>query len=151
MVDVEVHVYEVNAPDVVSESFDAQVVIINLANGHYYSLGGVAGPLWSLLTGGHSTEAILASLQSQRPQLVEGATAFIAQIQALGLIRPAGGLAVSTPIDVVWADELPRLEVFEDLAELIASDPVHDVDMEAGWPVMRSQPCASVALRQLVM
>ncbi|MFM9114564.1 MAG: PqqD family protein [Planctomycetota bacterium] len=134
------HVYEVNAPDVVSEAFDAQVVIINLATGHYYSLGGIAGSLWSLLGAGHSTQAIVESLQAQRPQLIEPVSAFITQLHSLGLIRPAGGPAVSTPIDVVWADEPPWLEVFEDLAELIASDPVHDVDMEAGWPVIRSQP-----------
>lgn len=139
MSNAEVRVYEVNAPDVVSESFDAQVVIINLANGHYYSLGGVAGSLWSLLTGGHSVEAIIVSLETQRPQLVVPVSVFIAELQSLGLIRVARGPAMSTPIDVVWADEPPRLEVFQDLAELIASDPVHDVDMEAGWPVMRNQ------------
>jgi hypothetical protein len=27
-----------------------------------------------------------------------------------------------------------KLEVFDDLSELLVADPIHDVDEEAGWP-----------------
>ena len=140
MSSVERRVYEVNAPDVVSEIFDDQAVIINLANGHYYSLGGIAGTLWSLLTVGHATEAIFVSLETQQPDLVDQASGFVAELLSLGLIRESREPSSKTAIDVSWSSEPPRLEAFEDLAELIASDPVHDVDMEAGWPVLRPKP-----------
>ena len=39
--------YAINAPDVVAEDFDGQIVILNLANGHYFSLKGIAAPMGS--------------------------------------------------------------------------------------------------------
>ena len=82
---VEPNVYELNAPDVVSETFDGQAVILNLATGHYYSLGGIAGPLWNLLIGRHSTDAILASVAAQQPHLVQQASALVAPLLSFGL------------------------------------------------------------------
>lgn len=139
MSDVFSGVYEINSPDVVSEYFEDQAVILNLATGHYYSLGGIAGSLWGLLIGGHATDAILENLAAQQPQLVEGASAFVAELISFGLIRQARADSPAMSIDVAWTSEAPKLEVFEDLAELIAADPVHDVDLEAGWPVLRPQ------------
>jgi hypothetical protein len=31
----------------------------------------------------------------------------------------------------------PAMEVFDDMADLIKADPIHDVDDVAGWPVRR--------------
>ena len=137
---VEPNVYELNAPDVVSETFDGQAVILNLATGHYYSLGGIAGPLWNLLIGRHSTDAILASVAAQQPHLVQQASAFVAQLLSFGLIQESQQPSSQAAIDVSWTNAPPTIEAFEDLAELIAADPVHDVDLEAGWPVLRPQP-----------
>jgi hypothetical protein len=38
------------------------------------------------------------------------------------------------------AGGLPAVDVYDDLAELIYADPVHDVDEQAGWPKKRSAP-----------
>lgn len=133
-------VYELSAPDVVAETFDDQAVIINLATGHYYSLGGIAAQILDLLAGGHPTDAIVASVAAHQPQLVGRASDFVAALLSFGLIRESRNPSPEAAIDVSWAGEPPTLEAFEDLAELIAADVVHDVDMEAGWPVLRSQP-----------
>ena len=133
-------VYELNAPDVVSETFEDQAVILNLATGHYYSLGGIAGGLWNLVISQHSTDAILASVAAQQPHLVKPASDFVAELLSFGLIKESQVPSSEGAIDVTWANEPPKLDAFEDLAELIAADPVHDVDVEAGWPVLRPQP-----------
>jgi hypothetical protein len=131
--------YAISAPDVVAEEFDGQIVILNLANGHYFSLRGVASPIWTLLLAGHTPESILTSIKAKRPELIEGSLAFIARLVELNLLRPLanGGGGPMSPIDEPWSGDGPQIEVFDDLAELIFADPIHDVDEEAGWPTPR--------------
>ena len=46
-------------------------------------------------------------------------------------------LVVAAAVSDEWAGEAPRIEIFDDLAELIFADPIHDVDEQAGWPAPR--------------
>jgi hypothetical protein len=131
--------YAINAPDVVAEDFDGQVVILNLGNGHYFSLCGISSSIWTLLLAGHRPESILASIRARRPEVTEGSVAFLGRLIELGLVRPRTDAAgdPADPIDEHWSGEPPQIEVFEDLAELIYADPIHDVDEQAGWPTPR--------------
>ncbi len=141
MADALARAYAISAPDVVAEDFDGQVVVLNLANGHYYSVHGAGGALWTLVAAGTSINAIMASLSAQRPELVDDALRFVREIVGLGLVREAATVATPAPaMPVAWPAEPPRLEVFNDLAELITADPVHDVDVEAGWPKLLQTP-----------
>lgn len=134
--------YAINAPDVVAEDFNGQIVILNLANGHYFSLAGIGAPIWSSLLAGHTPHTILVSIEEKRPDLAEGASEFLGRLVELDLIRPhgngAGGHAALLGLD--WSGEPPQIEVFDDLAELIFADPIHDVDEQVGWPAPRPAP-----------
>ena len=70
------NVYTINAPDVVAEDLDGEIVILNLANGHYFNLCGIAGPIWSLLLAGHPPQSIFLSIEVNRPELVSWRRAF---------------------------------------------------------------------------
>ncbi|MAY61712.1 MAG: hypothetical protein CML29_05830 [Rhizobiales bacterium] len=130
--------YVINDPDVVAEDFDGQVVILNLSNGHYYSLEGCAGDIWQLLSFGHSPAQVLLALREARPDLAKDCAVFIDTLIEKALVRPdAEGGVNAMPIAVEWNDLAPRLEVYDDLAELIYADPIHDVDEAAGWPKPR--------------
>lgn len=131
--------YAINAPDVVAEDLSGEIVILNLANGHYFSLGGIACPIWSLLLAGHTPHSIFTSIEVRRPELVEGSSEFVKRLLELSLISPrANADAVSAePIDELWSGDGPTIEVYDDLAELIFADPIHDVDEQAGWPTPR--------------
>ncbi len=131
--------YAVNAPDVVADNFEGEIVILNLANGHYYALQGIAQRIWPLLADGHIPELILASIAAKRPELGTGAAAFIARLVELNLIVGAPQAAAGT-IDETWQGEAPAIDVYDDLAELIFADPIHDVDEQAGWPKKRPTP-----------
>lgn len=128
----------INAPDVVTETFQGQSVVLDLSSGHYYSLGGNAGRIWSLMMDGYSMDAISAALGAQRPDLVPGLQSFFSDVVARRLIRPAEG-GRSEPVVFVepLSGEPPALVVYDDLAELIYADPIHDVDEGQGWPVQR--------------
>jgi hypothetical protein len=131
--------YAINAPDVVAEDFNGQIVILNLANGHYFSLAGIGAPIWSSLLAGHTPQSILSSIGERRPDLAEGALEFLGRLVELDLVRPhANGTAgPATLLGFDWAGDSPLIEVFDDLAELIFADPIHDVDEQVGWPAPR--------------
>jgi len=132
-------VYAINAPDVVAEDFEGQMVILNLSDGRYFSLGGIASPIWNDLIRGCTPGAILDSVGQQQSGFVEDAARFVGELVSLGLIRQrvdaTDGLAAAVGGD--WAGEAPRIEIYDDLAELIFADPIHDVDEQAGWPAPR--------------
>lgn len=128
----------INAPDVVTETFQGQSVVLDLSSGHYYSLGGNAGRIWSLLIDGYSIESIVDGVGAGRSDLVPGVRSFLSELVGRKLIRPGEG---GRPEPVVFAEPLsgepPALVVYDDLAELIYADPIHDVDEGQGWPVQR--------------
>ena len=134
--------YCINAPDIVADEFDGETVILNLANGHYYALQGIGQRIWFFLLKNHTPESILASVASARPDMVEGATAFMTRLVELDVVRPHAAAAANGAdrIEEAWRGGSPAVDVYDDLAELIYADPVHDVDEQAGWPKKRSAP-----------
>ena len=135
------HRFTINAPDVVSEDFSGQTVILNLSDGRYFSLGGIASPVWNLLLAGQTPQAICDSLGASRPELVDEAGRFVDRLLELNLVRldQDDATAPTVAITESWAGESPQIEVFDDLAELIFADPIHDVDQQAGWPAPPSE------------
>ena len=133
--------YLINAPDVVSEDFNGEVVILNLANGHYFSLRGIASSIWAAILAGNAPESILASIGEQRPELLDASSTLLSRLMELDLMRPGTGENGTEPLeDQAWSGDSPQIEVFDDLAELIFADPIHDVDEQSGWPAPRRQP-----------
>lgn len=131
----------INAPDVVSEDFNGQTVILNLSDGRYFSLGGIASSIWNTLLAGQTPQAIFESISMRRPDLVDEAGRFVDRLFELKLIRPDEGHAgAAGAISEAWAGDTPRIDVFDDLAELIFADPIHDVDEQAGWPASPPEP-----------
>ena len=134
--------YSINAPDVVAEDFNGQIVILNLSDGHYFSLSGIASPIWSALLEGHTPQTILDDIGQQQPDLVAGAGGFLDRLLELRLIRPQEATLAGTSAGALqhsWSDEAAQIEVFDDLAELIFADPIHDVDEQVGWPAPRPE------------
>lgn len=135
--------YAINAPEIVSEDFDGEIVVLNLTNGHYFSLGGIARTIWSLLLAGRTPQSILVSIEARRPELLQVSSEFFTRVIELDLVCPQMAATVSAdPINELWSGDAPTIEVFDDLADLVAADPIHDVDEQAGWPiaVQRSDP-----------
>ena len=69
------------------------------------------------------------------------AATYFENMQKHALVRPIEG---STAIDATAAQAAAVLaigasfpfECFDDLSDLLAADPIHDVAPEAGWPIM---------------
>ena len=131
--------FRVNAPDVVSETIDGESVIINLYKGLYYNLNPSGSILWNLLTAGHSLESILSTLKIAYPTLSEADEANIFNLaeqllqESLIIAAEASALEAVPTIAAASSFEQPVLYKYADMQDLLALDPIHDVD-ESGWP-----------------
>ena len=127
--------WTVNTQMVAAEEFDGETVVINFETGRYFSLGGGATWIWDQFAAG----AGVADLAAHAP-----ADAALEIAEAVGTLA-AEGLLIATqhapgPIaDAPTPWTPPRIEVFSDLAELVALDPVHEVNAMLGWP-HRAEP-----------
>jgi hypothetical protein len=132
--------FECNAPGVIFERFEDETVVINLDTGHYYTLDSVGAIIWTRIEEGVGVEAIVAEFQedfSGELSVIEDAVrGFVSLMVVEQLIRPrvdghaAGRERVRKPKVPFRAPEVGK---YNDMAEMLLLDPVHDVD-GAGWP-----------------
>jgi hypothetical protein len=130
--------YRINEPDVTAETFEGEVIVINLANGRYHSLRGTAAWLWQALTAGLGRgEAIgrLLGASAADSDAAGQAAAFIDRLTAEELLVAApervGGAGADLPTPEAFI--APLIETFTDMENLLAIDPIHEVDVQ-GWP-----------------
>ena len=134
-----------NAPAVVSEIIDGEVVIMNLTSGNYYSSDNVGAVIWGWIDGAKTVRDIerLLSLRydAGAEDITAALTAFFDRLIEERLVRE---IALIPPPAVDSGHALngaaggerfvaPELHVYTDMQDLLLLDPIHDVD-EAGWP-----------------
>ena len=67
---------------------------------------------------------------------------FVGQLLSFELLKE-NPEAQSSPMDPAMAQSLakegekPSIEFYDDLADLIVADPIHDTEESAGWPHVR--------------
>jgi Coenzyme PQQ synthesis protein D (PqqD) len=143
----------VNAPHVIHETIDGEVIVINLATGSYYSLKGSAAAAWGLIEGPAGVqaeellEALAARFDAPVAEVEHAFEPFLAELRAEGLVSSTGTDESAVEVaersrsngntGVELAFEPPLLEKFTDMQDLVLLDPVHEVD-ETGWPRQRT-------------
>ena len=125
--------HHINTAKVAHEIIDGEAVIIHLESGHYYSLTGISSHLWQWLAAGASRQQILDALDPLTPGQVGALDGFFASLVAEGILEPGGGAAAEPLTKYGAAFETPAFAKYNDMQNLLLSDPIHDVD-EAGWP-----------------
>ena len=136
---------EVQAPQVIHETIDGEVVIINLESGNYYSLRGSGARVWSGLVHGADFDTLAEDLEAS----FEGAhdvgpvlADFLEGLRTEGLTRRSNDASPPppplSPMTSRSPYQPPVLETFSDMQDLILLDPVHEVDEAQGWP--RAKP-----------
>lgn len=136
----------VRAPAVIHERLDDEVIAIDLERGIYYAMVGSAADIWTLLTS-PSTAGAVADRLAERYGLQAGAIddevrAFVGRLHDERLLVETEGDVAGAAVVIdgaptgPWAT--PALEAYNDMADLVLLDPIHQVD-EAGWPHLPNQ------------
>ena len=131
--------FQINAPDVVSETIDGETVIINLYKGLYYNLNPSGSFIWTLIEASVSKDEILQFLKQNYSHLSDedqaGVTQLFDRLLAEELIveNESSAPATTPALPAPASFEAPVLFKYADMQDLLALDPIHDVD-ETGWP-----------------
>jgi len=136
--------FECNSPDVVFENFGDEVILLNLQTGRYYSLDPVGMFYWEHLSQGVSPRELAAHIgraysdQAGGSSIAGDLDGLLNEFRSEQLIRPSKtprALADVTNATTKLPAEYvpPVVSKFDDVAEMLLLDPVHDVG-ELGWP-----------------
>jgi len=123
--------FEVNEELVAAKVMDGEVVVINLSTGSYYTGNGVAGALWPLIERRSPVAAMIELLCSHYDVAPVQAAADLGRLlhnlETEQIIRPAAAVTSSASADGAPAErqpyQAPVVEVFRDMAQLLALDP----------------------------
>ncbi len=127
----------VRPTDVVHETVDGEVVIVDLSNGVYFSTDGVGAAVWGALASGTTLERLAEWAQSAfpgEPNAAEEVSQFVQQLYAQKLVEESSSEPNGAPDGVPGSYATPNLQAFNDMESLLLLDPIHDVGPETSWP-----------------
>ena len=134
--------FRINAPSVIFERFDEELVAINMGKGTYHSMAGSAADAFVLLseeaTAAELADALAAKYAATPEEIGNALTPFLEQLRNEQLIVSVHTRKQREPLQIAGnASGLPfttpDLQAFRDLEGLLLLDPVHEVG-EEGWP-----------------
>ena len=135
------HALEVAKPDCVADDFDGEVVVLNLVSGVYFSLRDLAAAVWRDLAAGHSVGALISGVGRFDERVAAATATLIDNFEQTGLMRRASPRPVEAEPESIallrTGEARLTIESFEDMKDLILSDPIHDADEQMGWPALR--------------
>lgn len=127
--------------EILFETIQEEVIIVNLANGNYYSLQAVASELWQKLTDGISLQHLVQLLSDSygipKEQAEKDLDGFIEKLSDEKIVEIRLNSEHPTPSAASWTPKgeyaAPEIEIYTDIQDLLTLDPIHEVD-EMGWP-----------------
>ena len=138
--------YRVNSQDIMHETIDGEVVIVNLDSGAYYAFDGSGQYIWDRLSQSGASQAQLVGelelrFAASETDISAGVGQFLAQLLDEALIVPADSADTQAPSSALEGSRAefvaPRLQKYTDMEALLLADPIHEVEVE-GWPSVKS-------------
>lgn len=115
--------------DVLSEVVAGEAVVIHLGTGRYYALDRAGTAVWEAVSGAAVSDATASPVAAFVDRLVEE------QLLVVG-----AGAAVASALDAGLDGAEPGMRAFDDLADLLLVDPIHDVTVDdLGFPTVRDR------------
>lgn len=129
-----------NTNKVYASVADGQYVILNFVSGAYYSLNTPStAVLQDILEGAPESEVEAALARIWPAEDVHGALqAFLDRLYGLEVLCPEEASAAAAAVHCAAlpaGGELDlRVDEYNDVADLLLMDPIHEVSEDAGWP-----------------
>jgi hypothetical protein len=121
---------EPNLDRAAGDVIDGEAIIINLATGAYYSMQGIGGEIWSMISArrsvGSMLDEIVTAYEVQSDDARRDLHDVLQQLLDEGLVQIASGgtgAHAATPAAAKKPYRKPALQVFRDMEELLALDP----------------------------
>lgn len=138
--------YKLNEEKMFFDMEEEQAIVIDSELGVYYAMNTLASHVFEKLIKGASIQMLADALKKipDCPQDIHiRIEAFVASLVACEMLLEDSGNNYEEAIEAnqMWfidGDEL-IVESYGDMVDLILADPVHDVDAEYGWPVLKEE------------
>jgi|HubBroStandDraft_1064217.scaffolds.fasta_scaffold153170_2 hypothetical protein len=119
-------------PDVLSEVFGDEAVVVQLRTGAYYAFDAAATTLWTQLSEAATFGDVGLVGDELAQQRFVSFVRFVVQEQLID----AAGLPTELTADAEGSG-YHGIEKFTDMADLLVLDPIHDIDLDgSGWPTV---------------
>jgi len=140
--------FALNSPDVIYETFDEEIVAVNLETGDYYSITGSGPRIWIDLVSGYPISEIVLRVLDRHTgdadTIAASVSTFAAELEKNNLLV-ASTASIPRPTKISESSlqktpySAPLIKCFADMRDLLMLDPIHDVD-DAGWPMPKNNP-----------
>lgn len=131
--------YQPRDKDIVWEVSEGEVLLIDLSRGVYYSARHGSAQLVHDLMHGHSEEEIAARWAARfpsNPDLGSHLNTVLQLFTGDGLVKEREQApARPGPVLELESNDFTAVERYDDMTEIFEMDPIHDGDLERGWPV----------------
>ncbi len=120
-----------NGADVAAKVIDGEAIIMNLANGLYFSMDEVGSAVWEMVESGMALDHMAEALQARYEVSAETARADVGRLaeqlveEGLVIVSDDAGQTGPSPEPVESAGPYatPTLTRYDDMADLLALDP----------------------------
>jgi len=128
-----------NTARFVHDTIDGETLLLDNETGHLLLIGGFGVLLWQHLLDGVAAGPLAADVAARfGPAAGEACRAFLATLAEAEVAIPAAaaGAGGAGENALPWPEsfEAPVFERYDDIADIIAMDPIHEVDESSGWP-----------------
>lgn len=137
--------YKLNEEKMFYDYADGQVVVINYLTGMYYGMNLLSSAVLDRIVAGKKVEEIITAVKALPqcpPDIEERMHAFVKELLETEIIVsgpsvPGGAEPLGSEVAEGGFDL--RLDMFAEMSDLLRADPVHDVDMNEGWPKLKDK------------
>jgi hypothetical protein len=129
--------------NVAHETFEGEIVVVNLETGRYYAMQGEAADIFTLCvqvaTCDEIVDALGGNYQIEDPETTAQIVLnFLERLKDEGVIVETGNRPESAHAPMLESApqikfSIPQFDIHNDMQDLLMLDPIHEVD-EAGWP-----------------
>ena len=133
--------YKLNDAKMFYDMAEGQAIVINFTSGMYYGTSSLGSAVLDSLLAGASVEDICKAIQALPGcpgDMPAKLNAFIDELLAKEIVvaDEASGAACAIDASSLADGFVLTVDEFAEVQDLILADPVHDVDVEQGWPIL---------------
>jgi hypothetical protein len=122
------------------DPIDREVIIMDTVSGRLFLLEQAAALLWESVVNGETREAILYNINSRygpvKKKAAEDFLKHLIQLELVTEIFSDDENLSPKSTDQHWPEMIGEFLVtqYDDMTSIITMDPIHDIDVQRGWP-----------------
>ena len=124
----------------IHDTIDGETVIIDTVAGRLTVLVGIGPAIWTRFLAGKQPSAVVGEVDgAYGAPAARAGEDFIGELSSAGLLIESNenqAAAVSSAVEQPWPATYtrPGMEHYDDIADIMTMDPIHEVDTGLGWP-----------------